>query len=90
MCIKNTIYSCPVLQVVLTVVIFSGYVNYTVNVVGSDSHIDVQILDTHGKPVANTTGTNATLNIAGVQLWWPYTMMTENFGYLYTLQVILS
>lgn len=64
----------------------TGYVRYTVKVMGKTKPIEVKLKDRNGTEVASNGALSGVLTISNVTLWWPYTMST-NAGYRYTLQV---
>ncbi|KAI0212759.1 Beta-glucuronidase [Lamellibrachia satsuma] len=70
----------------------TGYVRYAVKPGYNESlpKADVEILDRDGETVARGFSVSETVTIPNVTLWWPYSMSTDNFGYMYTLKVMLK
>ncbi|XP_053310870.1 beta-glucuronidase [Spea bombifrons] len=65
----------------------TGLVNYEVVVVGSDYYsVSVTLRDQEGQEAATGLGAIGQLKVGNAKLWWPY-LMSENPGYLYTLEV---
>jgi hypothetical protein len=54
-----------------------------------DDEVQVEVIDDDGQVVAEGRGTSGILIVKDAILWWPYSMNKENFGYRYTLKVML-
>lgn len=52
----------------------------------SEGSCTVDLLDKHGNQVAHSTDCHGLLSVVNPHLWWPY-LMSEEYGYLYTLKV---
>ncbi|KAK7475213.1 hypothetical protein BaRGS_00033517 [Batillaria attramentaria] len=73
----------------------SGVVTYGVMVGGTGSEdpdsVEVAVLDRDGQEVGHTTSRlQDTIAIPQPRLWWPYTMRSDDPGYMYTLKVNVS
>lgn len=68
----------------------NGFVNYSVQVLGSDQiTAKISLIDKEGNVVATDTILNDTIFVQNANFWWPY-LMDSNPGYLYQFQVILE
>lgn len=62
-------------------------VKYQVSVHGTSTFsMKVNLVDKDGHSVATASEQSGVLQVADVQLWWPY-LMHENPAYLYSLEV---
>ncbi|KAM8976621.1 beta-glucuronidase [Pelodytes ibericus] len=67
-----------------------GLVNYQIAVVGSEYYsVSVTLRDQEGQVAATGMGALGQLKVPNAKLWWPY-LMSENPGYLYTLEVMMT
>lgn len=70
----------------------SGLVNYGIGIKGTNTAgvlIDVRLFDQEGNLATTRTGQSGLLSVENAHLWWPRGMSDE-VGYLYTLQVRLK
>lgn len=68
----------------------NGFINYSVQVRGSDQvTAKISLIDKEGKVVATDTVLEDTIFVQNANFWWPY-LMNSNPGYLYQFQVILE
>lgn len=64
-----------------------GFVRYNVSVRGAaTSNVTVTLIDKEGHPVTSSSKLSGVLEVADVNLWWPY-LMHENPGYMYSMEV---
>ena len=63
--------------------------NYDVSIGGPPSYdgIKVEVLNRQGFVVASSDKDKDNITIANANFWWPYTLNSQNPGYMYTLKV---
>jgi len=49
--------------------------------------ISVEVVNKEGMVLASSSGDSGNIEMKAAHLWWPYTMNTTHYGYLYTLKV---
>ncbi|KAK2141385.1 hypothetical protein LSH36_1110g00041 [Paralvinella palmiformis] len=49
--------------------------------------ISVEVVNKEGMVLASSSGDSGNIETKAAHLWWPYTMNTTHYGYLYTLKI---